>query len=83
MAGKAGFLDFDEHVPMVDKAVDSGWKKEVSHQKLPSPRGWQLNVCFTRDMKFLYISIIHIFYLVIACFLSLGNSLVDWERRHP
>ncbi|KAJ8641364.1 hypothetical protein MRB53_018058 [Persea americana] len=39
MAGRAGFLDFDEYVPMVDKAVDSGWKKEVSHQKLPSPRG--------------------------------------------
>ncbi|XP_058091982.1 phosphatidylinositol/phosphatidylcholine transfer protein SFH8-like [Magnolia sinica] len=39
IAGRAGFSEFDEYVPMVDKAVDSSWKKEVSHQKLPSPRG--------------------------------------------
>ncbi|KAL6011397.1 Phosphatidylinositol/phosphatidylcholine transfer protein sfh8 [Asimina triloba] len=39
MAGRSSFSEFDEYVPMVDKAVDSSWKKEVSHLKLPSPKG--------------------------------------------
>ncbi|KAI3446139.1 hypothetical protein Pfo_002804 [Paulownia fortunei] len=34
-AGYAGhFSGYDEYVPMVDKAVDSGWKKQTSPQKL-------------------------------------------------
>ncbi|OVA18763.1 Cellular retinaldehyde binding/alpha-tocopherol transport [Macleaya cordata] len=37
IAGKgslsSAFLEYDEYVPMVDKAVDAGWKKEVSHQR--------------------------------------------------
>ncbi|KAL5713302.1 proteasome endopeptidase complex [Ranunculus cassubicifolius] len=28
-----GYPEYDEYVPMVDKAVDAGWKKELSHQK--------------------------------------------------
>lgn len=37
-AGYTGqFSGYDEYVPMVDKAVDSGWKK--SPQKLCVPKG--------------------------------------------
>ncbi|XP_010263587.1 PREDICTED: phosphatidylinositol/phosphatidylcholine transfer protein SFH8-like isoform X4 [Nelumbo nucifera] len=39
-----GFSEYDEYVPMVDKAVDAGWKKQPSFQRpfaskgtLPSP----------------------------------------------
>ncbi|XP_068642645.1 phosphatidylinositol/phosphatidylcholine transfer protein SFH8-like [Aristolochia californica] len=43
MAGKTsyhdGFSEYDEYVPMVDKAVDAGWKKEASHQKLFVSKG--------------------------------------------
>ncbi|KAG1342821.1 putative Vacuolar protein sorting-associated protein 45 [Cocos nucifera] len=35
----SGFPQHDEYVPMVDKAVDAGWKKEVSTQKLSSSKG--------------------------------------------
>ncbi|XP_019710043.1 phosphatidylinositol/phosphatidylcholine transfer protein SFH6 [Elaeis guineensis] len=38
-ASFSGFPEHDEYVPMVDKAVDAGWKKEVSNQKLPSSKG--------------------------------------------
>ncbi|XP_008784937.1 phosphatidylinositol/phosphatidylcholine transfer protein SFH8-like [Phoenix dactylifera] len=38
-ASFSGFPEHDEHVPMVDKAVDAGWKKEVSNQKLSSSKG--------------------------------------------
>lgn len=34
-----GFTEHDEYVPMVDKAVDPTWNKEVSHQKLFSHEG--------------------------------------------
>ncbi|KAL6007147.1 Phosphatidylinositol/phosphatidylcholine transfer protein sfh6 [Asimina triloba] len=37
-AGKVGSSESDEHVPMVDKVVDAGWKK-VPCQRLPSPEG--------------------------------------------
>lgn len=38
IAGYTGqFSGYDEYVPMVDKAVDSGWKK--SPQKLHVPKG--------------------------------------------
>ncbi|XP_008795965.2 phosphatidylinositol/phosphatidylcholine transfer protein SFH8-like [Phoenix dactylifera] len=33
------FPGHDEYVPMVDKAVDAGWKKEVSNQKLSLSKG--------------------------------------------
>ncbi|KAL4198881.1 hypothetical protein AMTRI_Chr03g142270 [Amborella trichopoda] len=40
---KANYVDgnpeYDEYVPMVDKAVDAGWKKEVSYPKLAIPKG--------------------------------------------
>ncbi|XP_058088717.1 phosphatidylinositol/phosphatidylcholine transfer protein SFH6-like isoform X2 [Magnolia sinica] len=39
VAGKVEFSELDEYVPMVDKAVDAGWKKEVPYQRLPSPKG--------------------------------------------
>ncbi|RZC88551.1 hypothetical protein C5167_016418 [Papaver somniferum] len=36
LAGKgslsSAYLEYDEYVPMVDKAVDFGWKKEIAHQ---------------------------------------------------
>ncbi|KAM0932884.1 putative CRAL-TRIO lipid binding domain, CRAL/TRIO domain, CRAL/TRIO domain superfamily [Dioscorea sansibarensis] len=34
-----GFTEFDECVPMVDKAVDAGWRKEDSNQRLPTSKG--------------------------------------------
>lgn len=40
VVGKAvGFLDSAEHIPIVDKAVDVGWKREVSNQRLSSSKG--------------------------------------------
>eukprot|EP00262_Sarcandra_glabra_P006751 TRINITY_DN1927_c0_g1_i1.p1 TRINITY_DN1927_c0_g1~~TRINITY_DN1927_c0_g1_i1.p1 ORF type:complete len:627 (-),score=129.38 TRINITY_DN1927_c0_g1_i1:276-2156(-) len=33
------FSEYDEYVPMVDKAVDVGWKKEVSQQRLSASKG--------------------------------------------
>ncbi|XP_077244289.1 phosphatidylinositol/phosphatidylcholine transfer protein SFH8-like [Tasmannia lanceolata] len=43
MAGKVsninGLSEYDEYVPMVDKAVDAGWKKEASLQKLSTFKG--------------------------------------------
>ncbi|KAI3870656.1 hypothetical protein MKX03_000616 [Papaver bracteatum] len=38
LAGKgsslsSAYLEYDEYVPMVDKAVDFGWKKEIAHQR--------------------------------------------------
>lgn len=38
-ASFSGFPEHDEHIPMVDKAVDAGWKEEVSNQKLSLPKG--------------------------------------------
>lgn len=35
----SGFPEYDEQVPMVDKAVDGGSKKEVSSRKLCAPKG--------------------------------------------
>lgn len=41
--GKAGyavnFSGYDEYVPMVDKAVDAEWKKQVSLQQSLSMKG--------------------------------------------
>ncbi|KAH7658795.1 Phosphatidylinositol transfer protein SEC14 and related proteins protein [Dioscorea alata] len=34
-----GFSEFDECVPMVDKAVDAGWRKEDSNQRLATSKG--------------------------------------------
>ncbi|KAG9449720.1 hypothetical protein H6P81_009685 [Aristolochia fimbriata] len=34
-----GFSEYDEYVPMVDKAVDAGWKKEPSNPKLFVSKG--------------------------------------------
>ncbi|PIA55843.1 hypothetical protein AQUCO_00700278v1 [Aquilegia coerulea] len=34
-----GYAEYDEYVPMVDKAVDAGWKKEISHQRSFAARG--------------------------------------------
>ncbi|XP_043708966.1 phosphatidylinositol/phosphatidylcholine transfer protein SFH8-like isoform X2 [Telopea speciosissima] len=43
VAGKASFAgscsEYDEYVPMVDKAVDAGWKKQVSLQGDCSSKG--------------------------------------------
>ncbi|XP_024165061.1 phosphatidylinositol/phosphatidylcholine transfer protein SFH8 isoform X1 [Rosa chinensis] len=43
VVGKAScagsFSGYDEYVPMVDKAVDAGWKKQASLQKSHSPKG--------------------------------------------
>ncbi|XP_074569648.1 phosphatidylinositol/phosphatidylcholine transfer protein SFH8-like isoform X1 [Curcuma longa] len=35
----SGFPEYDEQVPIVDKAVDGGSKKEVSSRRLYSPKG--------------------------------------------
>lgn len=34
-----GLSESGEHVPMVDKAVDAGWKKEASNQRLFGSKG--------------------------------------------
>lgn len=43
MVGKAsssaGLSEYDEYVPMVDKAVDIGWKKPVLQQNPLTSRG--------------------------------------------
>ncbi|XP_043712967.1 phosphatidylinositol/phosphatidylcholine transfer protein SFH8-like [Telopea speciosissima] len=43
VAGKASFAgrcsEYDEYVPMVDKAVDAGWNKQVSLQRAYSSKG--------------------------------------------
>ncbi|KAK1395011.1 phosphatidylinositol/phosphatidylcholine transfer protein SFH8-like [Heracleum sosnowskyi] len=33
------FLGYDEYVPMVDKAVDAGWKKQVSFKNVTATKG--------------------------------------------
>lgn len=33
------FSGYDEYVPMVDKAVDAGWKKQQSVPKSYAPKG--------------------------------------------
>lgn len=33
------FLGYDEYVPMVDKAVDAGWKKQASFKKVTASKG--------------------------------------------
>ncbi|WOG82426.1 hypothetical protein DCAR_0101590 [Daucus carota subsp. sativus] len=39
-AGHAStFLGYDEYVPMVDKAVDAGWKKQASFKKVTASKG--------------------------------------------
>lgn len=43
VVGKASyagsFSGYDEYVPMVDKAVDAGWKKQTLNQKPHSSKG--------------------------------------------
>lgn len=43
VAGKPGyvgsFAGYDEYVPMVDKAVDAGWKKQASLQMPSASKG--------------------------------------------
>lgn len=39
MGYSVGFSEFDECVPMVDKAVDAGWRKEDSNQRLATSKG--------------------------------------------
>ena len=45
VVGKAGYVGnfsgYDEYVPMVDKAVDAEWKKQVSLQQSLSIKGDQ------------------------------------------
>lgn len=48
-----GFTEHDEYVPMVDKAVDPTWKKEVSHQKLFSHEGCDSDVKRCKNLLFI------------------------------
>ena len=42
-ANSAGnFSGYDEYVPMVDKAVDANWKKQVVLQRTHSSKGQQV-----------------------------------------
>lgn len=36
------FSGYDEYVPMVDKAVDAGWKKQVALQRIHAAKGQQV-----------------------------------------
>lgn len=62
--GYAGsFSGYDEYVPMVDKAVDSSWKKQAS---LRSPASKGLQVCY-----FILLLFNNLFDLVFSCFFML------------
>lgn len=37
-----GLSEYDEYVPMVDKAVDMGWKQQVVQQNPLNPGGLQV-----------------------------------------
>lgn len=39
-----GYMEYDEYVPMVDKAVDSGWKRKGHGDKFPVSKGTVLTV---------------------------------------
>ncbi|KAI3912175.1 hypothetical protein MKW92_046543 [Papaver armeniacum] len=59
LAGKGSlsgaYLEYDEYVPMVDKAVDFGWKKEIAHQRSFALKGRTIplpeNKCLKQDFK--------------------------------
>ena len=48
MSGKAssvgGFSEYDEYVPMVDKAVDASWEKQVAYHSASIFGGKNVNV---------------------------------------
>lgn len=49
-SGYAGhFSGYDEYVPMVDKAVDSGWKKQTPPPKLSVSKGLSLLVLIAME----------------------------------
>lgn len=37
-----GFSEYDEYVPMIDKTVDDGWKKQVSFKEPRTSKGYQV-----------------------------------------
>nr|XP_019710709.1 phosphatidylinositol/phosphatidylcholine transfer protein SFH6 isoform X2 [Elaeis guineensis] len=68
----SGFPEHDEYVPMVDKAVDAGWKKEASNQKLSlskdtckPPEGLQAQI--TALFVALFMMLFTLFRFVTSC----------------
>uniref|UniRef100_A0A0D6QU98 CRAL-TRIO domain-containing protein n=1 Tax=Araucaria cunninghamii TaxID=56994 RepID=A0A0D6QU98_ARACU len=39
-----GYMEYDEYVPMVDKAVDIGWKRKAHVEKMPISKGTSVTV---------------------------------------
>ncbi|THU44790.1 hypothetical protein C4D60_Mb02t11070 [Musa balbisiana] len=81
----SGFPEYDEYVPMVDKAVDGGWKKEVSNKRLyaskgqcsnpethKSPQGVQAQI-----VQFLVTIIVYLFTLVCSVSSCVSKRLHD------
>lgn len=46
ISSTGGLSEYDEYVPMVDKAVDVGWAKQASHQNTSVSGGEILQVHF-------------------------------------
>ncbi|THU63410.1 hypothetical protein C4D60_Mb01t15460 [Musa balbisiana] len=91
----SGFPEYDEYVPMVDKAVDGGWKKEVSNKRLSTSKG-ECSISKThntpqgvqaRTIQFLVTIIMYLYtlvYSVIRCVSKrLKNEVSEIDEHDP
>ncbi|CAL9063652.1 unnamed protein product [Musa banksii] len=91
----SGFPQYDEYVPMVDKAVDGGWKKEVSNKRLSTSKG-ECSIYKThntpqgvqaRTIQFLVTIIMYLYtlvYSVIRCVSKrLKNEVSEIDEHDP
>ncbi|XP_057494733.1 phosphatidylinositol/phosphatidylcholine transfer protein SFH8-like isoform X1 [Actinidia eriantha] len=75
-AGYVGsFSGYDEYVPMVDKAVDAGWKKQASLQKPCVSRGTLPQPDAQKAPEGLQARILAVFMAFIMTFLTLFHSV--------
>ncbi|CAL9201495.1 unnamed protein product [Musa hybrid cultivar] len=91
----SGFPEYDEYVPMVDKAVDGGWKKEISNKRLYASKGQCSNPethkspqgVWAQIIQFLVTIIVYLFTLV--CSVSscvskrLHNEVSERDQHDP
>ncbi|MFS7979890.1 putative CRAL-TRIO lipid binding domain, CRAL/TRIO domain, CRAL/TRIO domain superfamily [Helianthus anomalus] len=66
------FSGYDEYVPMVDKAVDSGWKKQPSLSKPYDPKGTLVELEDRKTPEKLHS---HIWVMLVAFFMSIFTML--------
>lgn len=82
VVGKAssagGFSEYDEYVPVIDKTVDVGWKKQVSQNPYYSSQGSQLLLRVERGPQG---TCAHIWAMVLAFFTSLISLVYSWAFR--